>query len=212
LNFASSQALDAVSATSLQSTIIIDVVNYEQFWQYELRTDSMSLKLVSQSTKDKDADWPVQLPPILKQWDEKNKKRYELAKDLNAIWASGIKWAEKSPDAKYVLVGYEDPDIHPRHAIKIYEITTGVSLKAIKFEETCIEDFVWSPDSKYLLIIEEQERWSKSIKGLLLSITGHPIPLETFTLSILNISTGEIKRIPIAEDIKHGSASISIKH
>jgi hypothetical protein len=208
---ASSQILDSSSTIPTQSIISIIVANHEQFWKYEFKPDSMLLELVTQAEKNKDTNWSDQVVPILKQWDKKNKTQSRLAEKLNAKWASGSKWAERSPGEKYVLVGYEDPMVDARRTLKIFDTSIGVCLKSIKYEDACIEDFVWSPDSKYLLIIEEQERLSKSIEGLLVAITGHPIPLESYTISVLNISSGEIRKLPLAEDIKRGQASISVQ-
>lgn len=211
VNYTPSQPLDSTSAIQLQSSIALEIVNDEQYWKYDYHPDRMSFELVSHTTKNKDTDWPDQLPIILKQRDLKNGTQRRLATTLKVDWSAGIKWAEKSPDEKYVLVGYEDPAHSLRRTIKIFETTTGRCLKAVEYEkEVWIEDFVWSPDSRYLVIIEERERWSKSIVGILGIMSGHPIPLVSYTISVLNVSSGEIKKLPLAKDIKYGVARISI--
>jgi hypothetical protein len=207
-----SQKSDTTSRTLFRSWVSVTVVNYDQSWEYRFSPEDLSLNLISQTTKSEDARWPEKLPVVLRQLENKKEVRINNAKQLVAKWASGVKWAEYSQEKKYVIIGHENPVISVISNVSIFETGSGSLIKTVECDDGIyIMDIAWSVDSKYLLILKTKERWSKSIDGLFGIIFGHPIPLESFIIEVLDISSGKFSQKLIAKDIKYGEGVISIQ-
>lgn len=60
-----------------------------------------------------------------------------------------------------------------------------------------IRGVIWSPDSKFIAVLQERERRDLSPLGLLALISGHPVPLETFKITLLSIRLDNELELPL---------------
>ena len=67
-----------------------------------------------------------------------------------------------------------------------------------------ISDFCWLLDFSGLVILESTERWSKSPLGMLGASLGHPIPLDSFSIRIIDTRSRHERRIPLVTDLDYG--------
>jgi hypothetical protein len=118
------------------------------------------------------------------------------------------KWADFSPNCQYLLVGFENPFIEVMHNATLYRWDGSMPVREFRLKGY-MKDFAWSANSRFLFVLETEERYSKSLSGLFGFFIGHPIPLETLFAAIIDTSSGQIRRKRIAEAIPYGTAVFS---
>lgn len=68
---------------------------------------------------------------------------------------------------------------------------------------------VWSADSSSIAVLLEKERTDLSLSGLLSAASGHPVPLETFKVTVMSVRSESELRLPvIRKDSPSGWARI----
>jgi len=115
------------------------------------------------------------------------------------------KWASSSPDGTFLLVGFNflHEPIDSATLVRSSDFQTMAEIKGATAMVT-ISDFCWLPDSSALVILESTERWSKSPLGMLGARLGHPIPLDSFSIRIIDTQSLHERRIPIVTDLDYG--------
>jgi len=73
-------------------------------------------------------------------------------------------------------------------------------------DSSYINDVAWSSNSQVLMIVETEERTAKNPKALLSAAAGHPVPVNSFYLTTVDISTGTKRKIKVLADIEYGLA------
>lgn len=121
--------------------------------------------------------------------------------------AKTVCWAYPSPDGRFVVLGFEDPLCEaPRTA----ELMNAEHVKVIEISAIgALDDVWWTPDSRHLVILDRDERYSLTPFGLLAALAGHPVPLNTYWLRIFDACTGTERRTLVAEDLPRTSAILS---
>ncbi|MCL2310825.1 MAG: hypothetical protein FWC42_11285 [Proteobacteria bacterium] len=115
-------------------------------------------------------------------------------------------WAVFSPDCKSVLRGFNGPYDVP------YEITYGASRPWVQAgitklrDSNYINDVAWSSDSRVLMIVETEERTAKNPKALLSAFAGHPVPVNNFYLTTIDLGAGTKRRTKVLADVEYGVA------
>ena len=185
------------------------VANYDSSWFYRLDTQNLILHLIKTVGRAKNERWVEQLPLVLRQLDGNKKYRIRLSHqamtDLKSI---NIKWADYSPNKSHVAVGQESPFSAPISIARVFH-TASRTVSAI-FEagtDGSIEDMSWSNDSRYLCFLEQEEHFSKNPLDLISFIGGHPVPLVTFRLQILDVYLNKMKDIFICSNIRYGEGA-----
>lgn len=122
----------------------------------------------------------------------------------------GAKWINVSPDGNYLIAGFQDPSLDVRKNAIVMRTSDRKILKEVYLGWGWgLSDADWSSDSKFLVMLESKERWSKSLKGLLYILLSHPIPLKTFYLTIVDVRSGATSRHLLVEDIAYGEGILS---
>ncbi len=185
------------------------VTSIDHAWQYSFNPHTESLLLLPGTTEKLDEKGHLEIVGTMNQESlARAKARTAAADQMTATLGSRPRWALFSPDCRYVLTVSE-----PVLAGALLKVTLGTSrpwqaIKEFKLEDFALQDFAWSEGSEYLLLVESEERYSKSPMNWFRSLAGHPVPLETLFITIVQTATGESKRIRLAEDLPFGMALI----
>ena len=185
------------------------VTSIDHAWQYSFNPHTESLLLLPGTTKQLDEKEHLEIVGMMNQESiARTKARTAAADQMTTTLGSRPWWASFSPDCRFVLtVG------NPALAGDLLNVTLGTSrpwraIKEFKLKHFYAQDFAWLEGSEYLLLVESEERYSKNPMNWLRSVAGHPVPLETFFVTIVETATGESKRIRLAEDLPFGMALI----
>lgn len=190
-----------------QGWINVEIVNYVQVAKYRINGENSPILL---STSPRTADSQDSLGQISMSISATRRARAYEATLLSAQYGRNIKWANSSPDKRFVLVGFEDPSIESMTTANLIRISDFSVILQVK-SEGIIRDSLWSPDSKSLAILESTERMSKTPWGLFAAISGHPIELQTFYVRFLDLAPPyNEKRVKVATDIENASAELHL--
>lgn len=191
------------------NSVRILVTSLDHVWQYSFNPHTESLLLLPGTTKQLDEKEHLEIVGTMNhEWDARAKARTAAADQMTATLGSRPRWAAFSPNCRFVLTGSK-----PALAGALLNVTLGTSrpwqaIKEFKLRDFALQDFAWSEESEYLLLVEGEERYSKSPMNWFRSLAGHPVPLETLFVTIIKTATGESKRIRLAEDLPFGRALI----
>ena len=176
------------------------IVDYERLWTYRIETRGKPLLLSAVANTNA-------LAIVLKEKDKKERLRTALSSKWQKPRVQKSYWAEPSPDGKHIVLGHEDPMCNVLCSISILDSATSTSVKELHLP--MIQDVHWMPDSNVLLILEAEERYSKSPRGILFVLTGHPIPKVTLWIRTIDLRSMNEQRELLARDIEYGTGLIS---
>lgn len=176
------------------------IADYEKLKTYRIETSGKPLLL-------SDAANTNALAIVLKEKDKKERLRMASSSKWQKPRAQRSYWAEPSPDGKHIVLGHEDPMCNVLCSISILDSATSTIVKELHLP--AIQDVYWMPDSSVLLILEAEERYSKSPRGILFGLSGHPIPKATLWIRTLDLRSMNEQRELLARDIKYGTGVMS---
>jgi hypothetical protein len=181
----------------------IEVVNYRQFWTYQAGNEPP--KLTSSGERSKGGT--DELAAVLRRLSVGQEQRRNQANEIGAARQQGAKWALASPDGSHVLIGFEDPRFHAMRSAKIVRASDGKTV-AEPAGDIWIFDVRWLAGSSSVVILEATERWSYSLKGILGFLVGHPVPLVSFFVRVIDASSGRERRTRIVTDVENAEACV----
>lgn len=189
-----------------QQALRLVVANYEEAWEFRLDPSAPKAELVTRSKKKAGEDQNPALVNTLRELDARRLLRRDAVAGLDANVREKVKWAEFSPDCQSVAFGYEHPEFDV-----LYSVVYGHARPWKKEGEFRLRDFnfikdvAWSADSRFLIVLETEERYSRSPLGLISGLFGHPIPLETLFVTVVEIASGRRQRMKLLSDVPYGT-------
>lgn len=114
-----------------------------------------------------------------------------------------IVWDKTGQYVAYASSGSETRST--KFILMVIDVTSS-TLKFIKATDTdrTIEDIAWIPSSEYIAILSSTSRWGLWPWELLLAFSGHPVPHDTFYLSIYDIKGNELLTKEIISNVAYG--------
>jgi hypothetical protein len=209
VDLVAAQSPESARTTLGHPVAYVRVANSQAYWNYKIDIAFCAPRLINEGTKSQDAKYPPQLVDILRNLQRNRKSREETADSIKADWASGIKWAEYSTDRQFVVAGYEDPVITVMRKATIFMARTGTPVHSIICGDESIQDILWSTDSRYLIVIKQTEHWSLSLDGILKMISGHPVPVVSLDIEIIDVPSRRVSRSKCVEGIKYAEGILS---
>lgn len=185
------------------------VANHQSAWEFHIDLSVPKAELVSETKGTEPEKRPDVLGSILKELREKQKERRLAVQTFQGPSSAVPEWAEFSPDCRLVVVGLEDPAVNVQRNISYGHPKPWSEVGRMSFNgDHFIEDVAWSRDSRFLVVVETEERYSKSLRGVLSAISGHPIPLNSLYLTSVEASSGKRERLKLLSDIPYGTSII----
>ena len=191
-----------------QEPIRLLVGNYDEVLEFSVDPSRTEPTLLATTKVTRGQPWPEQFAATRRESELRRTDRQLTA--LPTGYPSGAKWVEFSPDCKWALVGFD----HARFDV-MRSITFGRTSPWQRNGEMNLKEFnfilavAWSPDSRYLLIVETEERYSKSPLALLSGLAGHPVPLETLYLTKIDIQSNKRSRTRFLTDFPYATVATS---
>ena len=119
-----------------------------------------------------------------------------------------ISW---SPDNKYLSIAVGDPqskqDLNPDAFFLLNLKSMQDTLIPIR-NKRWIQDFDWSPDSKYIALITSSVYLDKGLINLIFTLFGQPVWHYDIFLEIYSIEGVKLKEYNLFNDFNMGTASI----
>lgn len=130
----------------------------------------------------------------------------ETARTGAAAFPAETKWAKTSPDGRYAVIGLEDPRSWPTRTALLVEIGKTATVRDVSVSGwgDSVADTQWSSHSRHLAVLQSRERWSKAPLAFLLAVLGHPTPLKSFSVRIVDVRTRNEVSVPIVVDVRFG--------
>ena len=199
-------AADALAESSVQ----LFVAGFEEVWEFRLDLQSAKAELVSKMNRKSDQPYPPPWGAVFRKRADKKESRSNVANSLKASIPAGAKWAEFSPDCRSAVIGYEHPVFDVIHTTEYGHLHPWTQLGELKLEEyNYVQDFTSSPDSKFVVFVETEERYSWSPLGMLGRAIGHPLPLETLFVTTVHLESGKKTRVKLLSDVAYGGAAFN---
>lgn len=190
-----------------QDWLSVEIVNYLQSVEYSMAGPQSTPILVSKHPR---ADAPLDpLGQISIHISETRGARKQATKLLDSQFGQNIKWANFSPDKRFVLVGLEDPSFESMTSATLFRTADSTVISQVK-SEGLIHDSQWSPDSSSVAILESTERMSKTPWGLFAALSGHPVQLQTFYVRFIDSGSHNEKRVKVTTDIENAVAELRL--
>jgi hypothetical protein len=207
--FLGTLALAAASFACAAQDLRIVVANYGEAWELTLDPATSKAHPVSSSKRKSGEEWPDELPAILRDLEAKHSFRRSAIAGLDGVASAQAKWAEFSPDCKLVVVGYEDSRFEVARNVAYGRAEPWKQLGDLRLRDyNFLLDVAWSSDSRFLVLLETEERYSKSLRGLLSGFFGHPIPLETLFVTIVDLTSGGKQRFKLLSDVPYATVAL----
>jgi hypothetical protein len=193
---------------------IVKLVGYDQekrefISEYRIAPSDTKSRLLSKVERDLKTK-PNFFGLILRDLNQRRELRRNTLKTLKLGPFTHAKWVNPSPDGRYLLLGFEDP---AGEVMTNALIINAADLSAIKeFKMTgghYILDSEWSANSQLLAILETDERYSKSFVDLISLLLSHPKPLNTISVTFVDVSSGSSTRMQVEKDVRFGTAVIT---
>jgi len=200
--------LAVADSTIAQNDVFVEIVNYHQSSEYRITFSDGSPKMTILKSPSDGRDDP--LARIMSSISSTRSSQRQAAASLAAHLDQPIRWANLSPDGRFVLAGFEDPSFGAMKSATLYRATDLVPIMRISSEGR-IRSSLWSDDSESLTILESTERMKKTLWGMLAAISGHPIELTAFYARRVDIATRSNVRVNIADGIENGEAELRAK-
>lgn len=184
------------------------VGNYAKVLEFTIDFPNAEPKLTATTKVPRGLPWPTQFAATRRARDERVSGR-ELNIPGPAL-PSTAKWVEQSPDCSHVLVGFEHPHFDVTRTLAYGQSTPWIQAGELKLLDfNFVLDVAWSPSSRYLVIVETEERYSKSPLALLSGMAGHPLPLETLYLVTIDMQTNKKLRRKFLTDFPSATVALS---
>lgn len=207
LRAAGSDSDGSPGSAARDERVVVQIVDHTQVHEYAAAYGSAPLRLVTSRRRTPTEDLRrAAEAEVLRGVNAAKRRLVGAAPGSPCPPSPPVKWSDPSSDGAYSLVGYESPLDVRRTAAVVW--TSGDSeLWRLKLRGY-VEDSLWSPDSKTVVVLESTERWLKSPRGLLRIMVGHPVPLSTFFLMACNVESRTCDRIQIASDLEFATARL----
>jgi len=149
------------------------------------------------------------LADLLRTMRRREDEARALASQLGGRVAPGARWVTVSPDRRYALVGFEDPQFDVMRTADLVNMASRERLKNFVFWwSESIAGAEWSKDSRLLGVLIGRERWSLAPLDLVLTVLGKPTPLKTYSVSLIDLPSLREQRVPVATDVRFGTSTI----
>jgi hypothetical protein len=196
------------SALSPAEEILISVANYDQAWEYKLDPESGVLQLASSSTKTRDLDPTPALGDLLRQLSVRAEWRTLATTRMPASVRSAFRWALPEPGCKHFAAGRDDARVDVMHQVQVIRNVPQPPVAEIKLVgHRFVTDLGWSTDGRHLVVVEADEHYGLGLGA----IFGHPVPYTTLTVAIVSAESGNIRRVPLARDVKQATVVVAGK-
>jgi hypothetical protein len=185
------------------------VANYDEAWTYSVDPAAGVVSLLTHTPHDPNEKASKGLITALNEIrDRKEARQQEATQPLMQQWSDAT-WADVSPNCKYAVIGNENIAFDVLYHATLVETQSPHKIDSIALHDfNYFLDFGWSDNSQYLVIIDTEERYSRSPLGLLARAIGHGIPLETLYARVIDTTTGQEKRVLVAKDVPYGTVAI----
>jgi hypothetical protein len=186
--------------------VLIEVVNHAQVLQYRTTSVAIQPQLVGKHSRTAGSNDP--LAAIIRNLGEARSNRRRVAGELQVARLMHAKWAIASQNGLYALVGFQDPQqLQSMRSAALVRSADGKVLVKIT-SKGVIEDVRWLPGSQTVLLLESNEHLKWSLFGLLSALAGHPIPIHSFYLRVLDAETAREHWFEIVADIENATACL----
>jgi hypothetical protein len=194
-------------------TIWIALTDDDELREYRFIPDKLSTKLTSTRWRQTDPQWQSPWNRVFDLLQAKRNARVKCAEELPGQFSREATVAEHSSDSLHLFIGVNDPEYVPPafiNKVYVFRARSNVLLKEMRFvDDIYVADLAWSTDRKHVVMLLDQRKIRYSLRGIFRLLSGHPIPLHTFSLRVLNLQSGDIKDIAVCRDIEDGIAVIA---
>jgi len=147
---------------------------------------------------------------LMRELTGREEARRQAIKHFNLPKIPKAKWVSPSPDGKRIIVGFEDPLAYVMRNLVVVEAGSLKKIREFTYSgSNYILDVEWSSDSQVVAILETKERNSLAPLHLLYWLSGHGVLLETISVKLFNIGSGDVYKTLIGKDIKFGTGVIT---
>lgn len=196
-------------ALPTDDSIRILVTSLDYAWHYSFNPHTKSLLLLSGTTERLDEKRRLEIVGMMNQESILRATEYtESAEQMATTLGSRPRWAAFSPNCRFALTIGEPTVAGNSLKATLRTLKPWQAIKEFELKEFALQGIAWVEDSEYLLLVDREERYSKSPLNWFRSLAGHPVPLETLFITIIQTATGESNRIRLAEDLPFGQAMI----
>jgi len=194
-------------------TISIVVANDYELREYQFIPEKSSTRQTRTCSRQTDPQWRSPWNRVFNLLKAKEDARVKSAQELHGQFSKEATVAEYSPDRLYLFIGVNDQEYVPPAFInkaQVFRTESRVSLKEMIFvDDIYVSDIAWSKDQRDVIMLLEQRTIKYSLWGIFRLISGHPIPLNTYFLRVLDLNTGDIKDTCLCRDIEDGVGVIT---
>jgi hypothetical protein len=92
--------------------------------------------------------------------------------------------------------------------LSLLELPARKERSTFNLKPQFIADLAWSPDSDFIAVLEERERWGVNPFALLAAFAGHPIPHSRFLVIVLDPKGTVLASHPIPGSYKYASGGL----
>lgn len=202
-------ANSADSSELASGTIQVRIVNFEKVLEYELAPPAYTKMLTGESSRSSKSASTDPLKILHGELERKTKERRRLASEIQNTRPQ-IKWAERSPDGNYVVAGVEDPISTVITSASVYRMPDWKLMGDIVLNGF-LRDVLWLLNSGSVAILDGTERFSLSPTYWIRSLMGHPVPIHTCTLTLLDLPAFAARKVTIIQDFPHASALLMMR-
>jgi len=204
--------LYGIAATAADTTercadgVTLVVANFREAWQYCLRSSEPSPRFIIHTRKSSVERWPRPLIAVTDQLELTTESRRALAQAQTTL---GAKWADYSPNCQLIVAGSDNPVAGPIYHFKLLSVGSAAPIVTLSQSGSrYFKDFGWTPDSRYLYVVETFEQHAKSPLGFLIALAGgQPVPLHSLSLMIVDTTSGQSRRVALLNDVSYAEVA-----
>lgn len=203
------------SFPSTKGTFEIKVAGYEgeQEFLWKYRLDLRNLRVDRTSTEkgaSPQSKHSESFATLLREKDLRDETRRKALRDFDTSKIPNAKWISISPNGKFWLVGFEDRKFDLLRSVAVIDAITSKRIRELTYVSSkFILDVEWAADSGMLTVLYANQRFGWSPASILRFLLGHGMPLNSISVDLLNVRSGEIHQISIVEDVSYGDAIIT---
>jgi len=199
-------ATAADTAERCADGVTLIVANFREAWQYCLHSSEPAPRFVIHTRKSSVERWPRPLIAVTDQLEITTESRRAAAQAQTTL---GAKWADYSPNCQLVVAGSDNPVAGPIYTFKLFGVGSAAPIVTLSQSGSrYFKEFGWTPDSRYLYVVETFEQHAKSPLAFLSALAGgQPVPLHSLSLIIVDTTSGQSHRIPLLNDVSYATVA-----
>jgi hypothetical protein len=192
----------ASKETSAATTELV-VGNYAAYSRMQISMESGTIRVLERKVRtDEGKDF---LGPVFREIRLTQDWRKLASDELPKRGFERGAWALFSPDGARAAVSADNPAFNPVFSVSILDLGTKKVLRRLACEARCT-DFAWTSDARGIAVIEVADRSSLAPIDLMKALAGHPVRYNSFGVRQLDVNSGRVRQVAVANEIEQGFA------